>query len=1807
MTIAALRESVIKAGLDASGYEAGARKVHAANQNMVASGDKVVQTQEKLTRTTAGGASAIERLSRELDRSYAAQQRFERAQRQIDSAMGRGLISQQRGAELLALAQQRYLGVAAGAEQAAAGAGRFGAAAAAATSALGGMSGSLGAVGSGLSAMGTAGAVAAAAAAGIVTAVAGIATAGDRATATLARLTAATGSIDAARAAYEGLYQVSLRTGVSVADAAGTFQRFRIAAGEIGATNAQVLQLVEGLQKAAVVSGTAGHEGAAAMMQLGQALASGRLNGDELRSLLENMPSLAQRLAEELGTNIGQLRKLGEEGQLTADRVFPALLRATDRMAADFDKMPLTMSRAFDILGNSMRNFVEKLDEALGLSNLIAKAAKAAADAVNGVRRTVLPTEQEALQGSIAEARARIAQNTSRLFNDQPGANISRFDLARRQQQDAERRSWIAADESLIRSANDRLAEIEKEGQQQRFGEFVTAQQKRAASERTAAEARAKEREAELFKDVKLQQEHAKRLKEIDEDLARGGLTSDQAARQRTEATRQYNEDLKKLRDEQNREGDKATKKAEREAEKEAKARDKVLDKLRVEQAARERMAVAQGQGEAAVAELNRQLEYETALREAGIPVIGRRTEEEERAARAIWETVAATDAATKAEKSIVEAREASKRELERINRDIESQARRVSDDVATNLYEGLVEGRRQQTVLATFGNLFKRIAIQAASTQIFLPITTAVIGAVPGLFGIGSGGTAGTAGGSLLSGASDLLGLGQLLGGRSIGDALGLTGAGGILNATAITGWGTSTNAALGAMGGAYGPATEAAVMAQGGGGLFGGAGATFGQLLGGVGAGFTAGTLLNTLLGGKQTGGMVGSGVGALAGAAIGSIIPGIGTLLGGLIGGAAGGGLGGLFGPGESVRGYGYRLEAADDGLLRMGAANYNPEGEAAFREATAGIDALNAWMGQRGITIGGAASVGGNRNGPDLSNATAGSFREGVSQLYYHSSDPTLQAALSARGNRFGDVAEMQKFVEGFQAVQATIEALTAKPVPQFTAQMNAIGATFDTAIAQAREYGLAEEALSAARAKAVADLEAERAEYFRQVGVSLEVRRLRAQGRTQESELAQQAEEARQQLAAAAADLDRWAASAAEKTRYLAELEEVQAAERAEIIARYGEQAAEALRQAGGNIRAWLDNLASGAAGGLSPTDRLAAAQQTFNRDRVLAMGGDRDALGRITGSADALLGAGRDMFASGGGFQAIRNEIVGALGALPVVQSYDAMQTAALEAIQQHLEMGTLITAISPAMNGVTIMGGLSLATLEQAIAQLHASSLAVGDAINRQINSGTQTALDVGRALNQVLVGQTAAIVEAGAALNRAANSGTAATLDVGAALQRTLVQQGAVTTEGLAEISAWLGGLGNYAAIMSLDLHMLRAAADAAAQIAVDASAANVKGLGGLSRIAIDASAAQVAAQNAGNTVAADVGAALGAHLSGLRGQVVMHALSSAARMDAANRIAADAAAADVAGFAAMNRILVDSAAAATTGTALTNSLLAGLQAGAANDNLLPALQGLDAHLAGLRGQFVMYSLSSASRLDAANRIAEVAAANDVAGFAAMNRILVDSAAAATTGTAIGNSHLAAILAETRAGTAHGLVTAGQIQVVANRAHSAVLHIATHQQYTLQGNARLVDINTSLGTVDRSARDINTSLATVHAAIAAGNRIAADAAAATATSFAAANTIAVDAASASTASFAAANTIAVDSNAALVTALASLATQLAAANQRLASLEAKMDASNTIAATGHQIVATTTRDTLAITNGELARINTNLRGLAA
>jgi tape measure domain-containing protein len=209
--------------------------------------------------------------------------------------------------------------------------------------------------------------------AGIAAGVRALVVAGDQFAQSMGRLTTAVGNVERASEVYEALYRNALQTGVSVNESVAAFNRFSVAAREIGATSDQVVRLVTGLQRVAIASGASTQEIQGSTQQLAQALASGVLQGDELRSILEGLPTLAQALARELGVSIGELRKLGSEGKLTADRVFPALLRAIERINGEFQNAPLSIGMAFGQLTAAADQFLARLDQAIGLSNALAR------------------------------------------------------------------------------------------------------------------------------------------------------------------------------------------------------------------------------------------------------------------------------------------------------------------------------------------------------------------------------------------------------------------------------------------------------------------------------------------------------------------------------------------------------------------------------------------------------------------------------------------------------------------------------------------------------------------------------------------------------------------------------------------------------------------------------------------------------------------------------------------------------------------------------------------------------------------------------------------------------------------------------------------------------------------------------------------------------------------------------------------------------------------------------------------------------------------------------------------------------------------------------------------------------------------------------------------------------------------------------------------------------------------------------------------------------------------------------------------
>lgn len=191
-----------------------------------------------------------------------------------------------------------------------------------------------------------------------------------------ARVEVAAGSIEGGAAAMDALSDISRRTQSSLAGNIEVFTRLNQSIKQMGGTQADTLQLTELLAKAIKVSGASAVEAKAAMLQFGQALGSGKLAGDELRSLLETAPYLMRQLADGIGVPVGALRKMGEEGKLTADVVTNALSKAATQIDADFKKFPQTIESAMVVARDQAALAALKFDDLTGSSSALTGAAK---------------------------------------------------------------------------------------------------------------------------------------------------------------------------------------------------------------------------------------------------------------------------------------------------------------------------------------------------------------------------------------------------------------------------------------------------------------------------------------------------------------------------------------------------------------------------------------------------------------------------------------------------------------------------------------------------------------------------------------------------------------------------------------------------------------------------------------------------------------------------------------------------------------------------------------------------------------------------------------------------------------------------------------------------------------------------------------------------------------------------------------------------------------------------------------------------------------------------------------------------------------------------------------------------------------------------------------------------------------------------------------------------------------------------------------------------------------------------------------
>lgn len=200
------------------------------------------------------------------------------------------------------------------------------------------------------------------------------------------------------------------------------YQRIAMNQEATGLSGAALARVVETISKTMVISGSTSAGAEAALVQLGQAFASGTLRGEELNSVMEQAPALAQAIAKGLNVPIGKLRELGAAGKLSSQQVISALQSQAGAVDEAFGKMAATVGQSLTLFNNNLQVMIGRADEATGASQALAAGigalgnnlqmvAVAGAVVASGPLLKALLARVAATNAGMAADRAAAAQN----------------------------------------------------------------------------------------------------------------------------------------------------------------------------------------------------------------------------------------------------------------------------------------------------------------------------------------------------------------------------------------------------------------------------------------------------------------------------------------------------------------------------------------------------------------------------------------------------------------------------------------------------------------------------------------------------------------------------------------------------------------------------------------------------------------------------------------------------------------------------------------------------------------------------------------------------------------------------------------------------------------------------------------------------------------------------------------------------------------------------------------------------------------------------------------------------------------------------------------------------------------------------------------------------------------------------------------------------------------------------------------------------------------------------------------------------
>lgn len=180
------------------------------------------------------------------------------------------------------------------------------------------------------------------------------------------------------------LMEISQRTGTSLEANSNLYSRIAQSLRDAGYASADVAKVTETVATSLKLSGASTEEASSVITQLSQALGSGVLRGEEFNAIMESGGRLAKLLADGLGTTVGGLRNMANNGQLTTEKIMP-LLTNVDQLRKEFDTLPASVSGSAQKVENAFMAWVGGANDAVGASSALAGVLDGLANNITGV------------------------------------------------------------------------------------------------------------------------------------------------------------------------------------------------------------------------------------------------------------------------------------------------------------------------------------------------------------------------------------------------------------------------------------------------------------------------------------------------------------------------------------------------------------------------------------------------------------------------------------------------------------------------------------------------------------------------------------------------------------------------------------------------------------------------------------------------------------------------------------------------------------------------------------------------------------------------------------------------------------------------------------------------------------------------------------------------------------------------------------------------------------------------------------------------------------------------------------------------------------------------------------------------------------------------------------------------------------------------------------------------------------------------------------------------------------------------------